>query len=229
MRYGDRKLHDYTLRGCPFFEGMSPGTVERIEEVAGFREYEPRQTIFFPDDACDTVFWVHSGRAKVTRAFGENRAFTFRHLAEGDMLGEECLVERRTREDQAEALTDTVLIQLDAQDFRRIAREVAEFSHAISRALCRRAMDLEQVLVETVSVPVRQRIALGLVRLCRQEDVPFDGALRVTHQELADLVGTTRETATGVLHDLREGGLIDLAHRRILVHDIPALEAEVST
>ncbi len=198
--------------------------MDQIEELIAFREYEPRQVIFFPNDPCDLVYWVHTGRVKVTRVGDQGRSLTFRHAMAGDLLGEECLVARRCHQDYAEALGPVVLGMLRSQDFRRLAREEVELCHAVAQALCRRTMDLEQVLADTIFVPVRRRIALGLLRLYRQEEVPTDGTLRVTHQEVANIAGTTRETATGVLHGLREEGLLELSNRRIIVVDPAGLE-----
>jgi CRP-like cAMP-binding protein len=203
---------------------MSGRLVEMIEEEVSFREYDPRQVVYFPDDPCEFVYWIHSGRVKVNRVGDQGRSLTFRHAVSGDILGEECLVEKRCYQDYAEALVPSVLGMVRSQAFRRLAREEVELCHAVAQALCRRTMDLEQVLADTIFVPVRRRIALGILRLYRQEDVPTDGTLNVTHQEVANIAGTTRETATGVLHGLREEGLLQLANRRIMVVDPTALE-----
>jgi len=213
-----------SLREEPFFQAMSPAVVAGVEEYVYARTYEPRQVIYFPDNLCDHVYWVHDGRVKITRASADGREITFRHLFTGDMFGEECLVETGKRRSYAEALAKTTLYLMRADDFRRIVREECEIGLMLSKSLCHRAMEVEQVLAVTVFTSVRSRLAWGLLRLYRRTPDCHDGSLRITHQELASLIGATRETTTSVLHELRQNGVIAMANRNVTILDPAALE-----
>ena len=213
-----------SLRDEPFFRTMSDSLLSRIESYVFHRDYEPRQIVYFPDDPPDYVYWVREGRVKVTRVFGDRRELTFRHFLPGDMLGEECLVDRPKRGAYAEAMMSSVLCLMRADDFRRIAREEAEFSLKVARCLCRRIAETDEVLAEMVFKPVRSRVASGLLRLYRRTPKSENGTLRVTHQEIANLVGSTRETTTAVLHRLRDEGILTIANRRLTIVDAEALE-----
>ncbi len=213
-----------SLRDEPFFRSVSDAALARIEEYAYHREFEPRQIVYFPDDPCDCAYWVREGRVKITRTSPDGRELTFRHVFSGDMFGEECLVEKPKREAQAEAMTQTILCLMRASDFRRVAREEPEVSLILAKRLCHRAIEMEQVLTETVFKTVRSRVASGLVRLYQRAPEGSHGALHVTHQELANLIGSTRETTTAVLHTLRDEGILDIANRRVMVLDALALE-----
>jgi len=213
-----------SLHQEPFFRGMTRSVVDRIEAFVYHREYEPRQIVYFPDDPCDYVYWVRQGRIKVTRVSADRRELTFRHLLAGDILGEECLIERSKRYDYAEAVLPSILCLMRADDFRRVISEEAEVACAVAKRLCSRVTEIEQVLAETVFRSVRSRVASGLVRLYRRECESGRSTLRITHQEIASLVGSTRETTTAVLHDFREEGMLELANRRLTVLDAMALE-----
>jgi CRP/FNR family transcriptional regulator, cyclic AMP receptor protein len=221
---GRQNRRALSLHDDPFFLGMSGEAVGRIEAFVYHREYEARQIVYFPDDECDFVYWVRSGRIKVTRVSGDGRELAFRHLIPGDMLGEECLVPRNRRYDYAEAMLPSLLCLMRVDDFRRAVREEAELCYRIAERLCRRIVDTEQVLSDTVFTPVRGRVAATLMRLYHLEQAHGGATLRVTHQELANLTGSTRETTTAVLHGLQTDGLIELANRRITIHDPGALE-----
>jgi CRP-like cAMP-binding protein len=218
-----------SLASEPFFMGMSESALRQVEGLVYHREYEPRQIIHFPEDPCDHVFWVREGRVKVTRVSGDGRELTFRHLLPGDMLGEECLVHREKRSDYAESMGVTVLCLMRAEDFSRLYSQILELSNRVTMHLCRRTIELENVLSDTVFNSVRRRVASGLLRLYRKErNVQGDflgngGTLRVTHQEVANLIGSTRETTTSVLHALREAGILQMANRRLTVLDSAAL------
>lgn len=215
------------LQEEPFFREMSAGVVARLEAFVYHRPYEERQIVYFPDDPCDYVYWVREGRVKVTRVSADRRELTFRHVLPGEMLGEECLLTKRPRrDDYAEAMMPTILCLMRAEDFRRLLREEVELTRAVAERLARRVVELQQVMAETVFSTVRSRVASGLLRLYRRHHGREANVLRVTHQEIANLVGSTRETTTAVLHALREEGLVEIANRRITLLDPVALEHE---
>lgn len=213
-----------SLREEPFFRDLNETLLNRMEGYVFHRDYEPRQIIFFPDDPLDYVYWIREGRVKITRLSSDRRELTYRHLVPGDMFGEECLLNRAKRETYAEAMTTSVICLMRADDFRRIAREDVEIAYRTAQRLLLRVTDLEQTLTETVFQSVQQRIASCLIRLYRQTPKSDNNALRITHQEIASLVGSTRETTTALLHGLRETGVISLGNRRITVLDPAALE-----
>jgi len=213
-----------SLRDEPFFEHMSDTGLDKVEEYVYHREYDTRQIIFFPEDSCEHVYWVRSGRVRITQVSSENRSFTFRHVFPGDLIGAAALIDRPRREHYAEAVEPTVLCLMRLDDFRRLTREEHEFASAVAQNLARRVADLEHVLGDTVLRPVRSRVAAGLLRLIRL-DPDSDGArVRITHQEIANLVGSTRETATNVLHELRDAGVVALENRKLTILDHTALE-----
>ncbi|MCK5862937.1 MAG: cyclic nucleotide-binding domain-containing protein, partial [Candidatus Hydrogenedentes bacterium] len=133
-----------------FFHGMNQDVIERVNAFSYHRRYEPRQVIYFPDDPCDYVYWVRSGRVKITHLSESGREVTFRHLFAGDLFGEECLVQTLRRGTYAEAITSSLVTLLRSKDFLRILREDSELCHAVACQLCRRAMDTETVLAEFV-------------------------------------------------------------------------------
>ena len=207
----------------PFFKAMSPSVLAKVEAYVYHRSYESRQVIYFPDDPCDYVYWVREGRIRVTRVSGEGRELTFRHLSQGDMLGEECMADRPKRNDYAEALEPSTLCLMRTDDFRRVAREEVELAHAVAMRLSQRVLELEQILAETVFNSVRSRVSFALLRMSKREGHRRTTSLNITHQEVANLVGATRETVTGVLHGLRQDGVLELANRRLRIVDMAAL------
>lgn len=213
-----------SLKGISFFEGLPPSLLAWIEEHVYQREYGPRQVVFFPDDACDFVYWVRKGCVRLTRVSDDGRELSFRHAAAGDMFGEECVTNRTRRDNYAEALRPTLLCLMRAAEFRKYVQEEPALSHRLAQHLCARAIEAEQVLSEMVFCPVRRRLASGLLRLWRREGGQAGGTLQLTHQELANLIGSTRETTTATLHALRSEGIIDLANRRVIIRDPVALE-----
>ncbi len=213
-----------SLKEAPFFSNLGAPVVARIESFVHHRQYDSRQIIFFPDDPCDFVYWVREGRVRVTRVSGDGRELSFRHLFPGDILGEECLAGRSRRDDYAEALTPSLLCLMRSEDYTRLMGEEVELARAVARSLSSRVMDVEQVLAETVFNTVRSRVAAALIRLQRRVGEADRSVLRITHQEVANLVGARRETTTATLHGLQKAGIVRTANRRITIQNQTALE-----
>ena len=207
-----------------FLKGLSPRVQDEIESRASRCTFPARRMIFFPGDDANRVYWLRSGRVKVSRVSCGGRELTFKHFLPGDMFGEDCMFEEGRRENCAETMESSELITLDGDDFRLLLSREIGLTLAVARASCSRVREVEYVLSETVFRSVRGRIAAGLLRLYRQGS-PQEKTIRVTHQEMANLVGSTRETTTSVLHGLRKDGLLEIANRRVTVLDPDALAA----
>ena len=210
------------IRTVPFFRSLREDLRNEISGHCNRRTLPARQTVYFPGDSSDSVYWVQSGRVKVSRVSDDGRELTFRHFFAGDMFGEDCMLEGGTRENCAQALEPTELICLDGPLFRRLLAREIDLALAVARINCQRVREVEYVLSETVFRSVRGRVAAGLLRLHQKMASP-DQCIRVTHQEMANLVGSTRETTTSVLHGFREAGLLEMANRRVRVLDPDAL------
>lgn len=200
----------------PLFCGLSPAVCETIHEHLFERTCGPQETIFAPEDPADMVCWIDDGRVKVFRLSADGRELTFRHLYPGDIFGEECMVPHECRRTCAQSLDTTVLLCMSATHFRDLLSREIEFTLAITMHSCRRAREIESIFSETIFRPVRGRIAAGLLRLHQQKD-PDEQAIHITHQEVANLVGTTRETTTSVLQSFRKAGVLEMANRRVTV------------
>ena len=211
--------HILPLEEVTFFQDMPQVLVARIEGYMYVREYEPRQIIHFPDDTCDYLYWVRGGRVRITRNSQEEKEFTFRHVRTGDCFGEEALGHRSRRENYAEALENTTLWLLRGDDAGRLMRDDNIFAGAMARHLVTRLNETEEVLVSTVFEPVRQRVIMGLARLLPRPMTSGLVQLSLTHQELANLIGSTRETTTFALHTLRDEGLLTIKNRQIIINE----------
>lgn len=223
-------MHRFTRLSLPslaeekFFHGLDPAVTAGLDAYAWHRQYDPRQIIYFPDDQCDYVYWVRSGRVKISHVTEKGRELTFRHLFKGDFFGEECLINRPRREAYAEALTKTVLTLVRNDDFFRAVEKEPALTLAVAQHCCRRALAVENTLSDQVFIEVRQRLARRLITL-HALDVEGEGdRLCLTHQELANLIGASRETVTATLRVMQEEKLLTLANRCITLLDPEALQ-----
>lgn len=206
------------------FSTLSPALSSLLDARCQFRDCSANERIYFPEDPCDGVYWVETGRVKVSRISKEGRALTLRHCCPGDMFGEDCMASCHQRRDHAESLAASRLRWMPASEFQDLLDSEVEFTRFVLEYVRHRACDMEEVFSETVFRPVSSRIAAGLLRLCRQESGEAR-TISITHQEVANLAGSTRETTTAVLHSLRKAGVVEIANRRVTVLDLDALRS----
>jgi len=205
-----------------FFAGLGANLCRKIRGMCDVRVFPARQTIYGQGDAVDGVYWITSGRVKVYHLSGDGREVTLRHVREGELFGEECLEPGELRFNHAETLEETTFTYMRAEDFRALVACDSAFALAVARQSLCRIRDAEYKFSDTVFHPVRRRIAAGLLDLYHQGD-PGEKTIRITHQEVANLVGSTRETTTSVLHTFRNAGVLEIANRRVTVLDPEAL------
>ncbi|MBL7645098.1 MAG: Crp/Fnr family transcriptional regulator [Candidatus Hydrogenedentes bacterium] len=201
---------------------FSPELWARLDGLTQFRECGVRESIYFPEDPCDSVYWIEVGRVKLSRVSPDGRVLSLRHHSTGDMFGEDCMSGWEQRCDHAESMEATRLRFMSAEAFRSVLDSDLEFARAVLERVSRRAREMDHLYAEAVFRPVRGRIAAGLLRLYQLER-PVGRTIRVTHQEVANLAGSTRETTTAVLHSLREAGVVETGNRRVTLLDLEAL------
>ncbi|WP_079085684.1 Crp/Fnr family transcriptional regulator [Streptomyces dysideae] len=177
--------------------------------------------------------WMSMSRPMTDTAIisADGRALTTAIITPGTIFGEMVLLGQHMYDNYAEALDDAVVCVMSRADVNRLLLTDSRIAARITAILGRRLADLEQRLSDSVFKTVAQRIATTLDTLAASQ--PPAGPLRpggrhpqiaLTHEQLAALAGTSRETCTKVLRDYADRGLIRLARGRVTVLDIDRLE-----
>ena len=216
------------LQRVPVFEAMSPEDLRRVAEVAVPRRLPAGQVIFREGDASDTCYIVRSGHARAVRENVDGRAIALAHFGPGDIFGELAMFDAEKRSATLEALDDLDAIAIAGSDMRRLMRQHAEMSAKLAIALARRLREANERLSRQSFQTVQSRVAGVLTTLVEQARSEGAGArdveLKVTQAKIADLAGSSRESASRFLAVLERAGIITQGRGRITVHDPEALE-----
>jgi len=179
--------------------------------------------IYTPDDVADAIYVVDSGRVKIVRTSANGSESIVGIRNPGDIFGEVTwmTVDRR-RTTSAIALDPGDVCRLDAATFERRLRADAALATAFARGIALRLAALERELTELAGKSVPGRLVDVLGRLASEHGEPeADGTVRIalslTHKDLADLIGTSRETLTKELSVLADVGLVRVSHRTIVL------------
>ncbi len=209
-------------------------TLKRLERTAEQRQYRRRQVIHFADQPGDYVYLLCTGRVKIARVSDQGRELTLYLLEDGSLFGETGLLEAgETYEMMAETLEDSLIVAFRRSDILAALQHSLPGTQALLKLVGERRMQAENQVADLVFLEVPKRLAKLLLRL---HDSQGGGRGRggqmlkgkLTHQELANIIGSTRETTTLILNDFKRQGLIDFLGRKLLVMDRPGLEKLVA-
>jgi CRP/FNR family cyclic AMP-dependent transcriptional regulator len=220
------------LARVPVLSTLTPEDLERIAQLAVPRSFEPGQVVFREGDASDTLYIVRDGHARAVREHGDGRTITLATFGSGDIFGELALFEDELRSATVEAIERTSVVAVLGPDMRRLMAEHPQISTRLVIALGRRLRETNERLARQSFQTVQSRVAGVLKELVAQALAEAaqdqDGVLvRATQADLAQLAGSSRESASRFLAVLERAGVISQGRGRLVVHDPPALEAYV--
>ncbi|MCU1489292.1 MAG: Crp/Fnr family transcriptional regulator [Acidimicrobiaceae bacterium] len=219
------------LGRVPVFSTLEQGDLERIAEMALPRRFEPGQAVFREGDQSDTCYVVREGHARAVRSHGDGRTITLATFGPGDIFGELAMFEDERRSATVEAIEPTSVIGVLGPDMRRLMSEHPQIAARLVIALGRRLRDSNERLSRQSFQTVQSRVAVVLSQLVEQEIADGKPAAEVlvtaTQADLAQLAGSSRESASRFLAVLERAGVISQGRGRLVVHDPQALEQYV--
>jgi CRP/FNR family transcriptional regulator, cyclic AMP receptor protein len=219
------------LGRVPVFSTLARDDLERVAELAVPRTFDAGQVVFREGDASDTCYVVRSGRARAVRAHRGGRTITLAHFGPGDIFGELAMFEDERRSATVEALEQTAVIALLGPDMRRLMATHNEITLKLVVALGRRLRETNERLARQSFQTVQSRVAAVLAQLVEQARAEGaddgDVLLTATQADLAQLAGSSRESASRFLAVLERAGVITQGRGRLTVHDFDALKGYV--
>jgi CRP/FNR family cyclic AMP-dependent transcriptional regulator len=219
------------LGRVPVFETLSPPDLERVAQVAVPRSFRAHQVIFREGDASDTCYVVKSGHARAMREHADGRSIALAHFGPGDIFGELAMFDDENRSATVEAIEEVEAIAILGADMRRLLREHADISYKLVIALGRRLRETNERLARQSFQTVQSRVAGVLAQLCEQAraEGASDGDVLVvvTQAEVAQLAGSSRESASRFLAVLERAGIVSQGRGRLTVHEPEALSRYV--
>jgi CRP-like cAMP-binding protein len=219
------------LGRVPVFETLSPPDLDRVAQVAVPRSFRAHQVIFREGDASDTCYVVQSGHARAVREHADGRSIALAHFGPGDIFGELAMFDDERRSATVEAIEDVQAIAILGADMRRLLREHADISYKLVIALGRRLRETNERLARQSFQTVQSRVAGVLAQLVEQARAEGaedgDVLLIATQAEVAQLAGSSRESASRFLAVLERAGIVSQGRGRLTVHEPEALSRYV--
>ena len=219
------------LGRVPVFEALRPEDLVRVADVAVPRSFRAGEVVFREGDDSDTCYVVRSGHARAIREHRDGRQITLATFGPGDIFGELAMFDDERRSATVEATEPLEALAILGRDMRRLLRPHPEISAKLVIALGRRLRAANERLARQSFSTVQSRVAAVLGQLVEEarEQGAGDGDVLVTatQAELAQLAGSSRESASRFLAVLVRAGVISQGRGRLTVHDPAALPGYV--
>jgi len=210
-----------SLRTVPIFSELSDEDISSLAHLALRKRYPKDTVVFFENEEGDFFFTILEGRIKVTILGDDGREVILSVLGPGDFFGEMALLDNEPRSATAIAVEESELLSLHRNDFQSVLNDNRSITSALIRVLSGRLRRANHQISTLALLDVYGRVARVIVDMAREEGKRLrDGRIafrRATHQEIANRIGTTRETVTRMLKDLERQGLIHVEGKEIVV------------
>ena len=211
------------------FAGLSDRDLQELAQVAVPRSWLPGEAVFREGDSGDTCYVIRSGSVRVTRRHTDGRQMTLAELRQAEVFGELAMFGGETRSATVEAVEPTSGVAILAGDLRRTMLAHPDIAVAMLGGLADRIRAANERLARQTFQTVEGRVAsalLGQVEALSADSVegaPREVLIRATQAQIAQLSGSSRESASRFLAKLERAGVITTGRGKILVHEPAAL------
>ena len=211
------------LSEIEIFQDLTPREMQELDRVITLSHVQKGKVFYRPEDMGEVLFIVKEGRVQLYRISAEGKKLVITTLGPGTLFGEMALLGQQMHNAFAEALEDCQICVMSRTDLERLILSKPQVALRVLETTGRRLREAEHRLEDMAFKGIPARLASLLLRASdEQQSADISG---LTHQDLAETVGTYRETATQVLNDLKLQGLIDIGRKRIIILDRAGLEA----
>jgi len=207
---------------------LLPGSnISKYLQDVSVRHFEKGQIIYNTDEIADKVYFIAKGRIKLGAIGDTGREITKSIIDEGVFFGEMSLIENGNRIDFATAAEDCIVAVFQKEEFNNLLRGNASLGDLTIKTVGQKLTDLENKLESIVFMDSKSRIISFLVSEVEQrgQRVGYEWVVRnfATHQDIANITVTSRQSVTTVLNDLRSADLITFDRKRLLIRDLEKL------
>ncbi len=209
------------LKHIRLFDGMTPSEMEEMERITRMQEIKKRQPLYLPGDPSTNVYLLKKGRVKLANTGVSGKEVTFEILEPGEIFGELEVLEGLPREMTAEALDDAMICVIHREDFDRYLAAHPNVTVKLTKLIGLRLRKIQARVEDLVFRDVPARLAHLLLELSRTDGVADTRGIRLkaklTHQEMANLIGCSRETVSTIMGQFRDQGFLHLDGRSITI------------
>lgn len=211
------------LQSIPLFSLLHKQQLEEVGKSIFERSYQKGRIIFMEGEPGEAIFFIKSGRVKVTKQTKDGREHILHFINPGEVFAEVILFDESTYPATAEVVEDCTVGMIRNADMEKIISNHPDIALALLRIMARRLRIAQNQLIELALMDTTRRAASMLLFLAGEQGIKTDRGIIIdislTNQDLASLIGTSRETANRILNDFKRQKAIDLKKGQVTILD----------
>jgi CRP-like cAMP-binding protein len=226
-------MNDYIwyLKNCDLFERLAPDQIQKIESRSRSRKFNRGDLIYLPSDQSNSMLLLTSGRVKIYHLTSDGKQTLMAIIEPGELFGELGIFEEGRREEFAEPMIASSVVLIPNDLVQELMESFPQVTMGVTRLMGLRRKRVERRLKSLLFRSNRDRLVYLLLELSEKYGKPVqDGvliSLKLSHQELASLIGSTRETVTVVLGELQQEGLLVIQRRQVVLRRVETLASSI--
>lgn len=211
------------LSEIEIFQDLTEQDMAQMDRTTTMSTCDPGRVFYGPEEAGEVLFLLKKGRVQLYRLSPEGKKLVVSILEPGAIFGEMSLIGQGMHNTFAEAIEECTLCVMSRLDVEQLLVNKPQVGLRIMEVMARRLKEAESKLEDMAFKSIPARLASLLIKLSASQSTngDVDG---YTHQDLAEMIGTYRETTTQTLNDFKNQGWINIERKRIEILDQPALE-----
>ncbi|ALC90162.1 Crp/Fnr family transcriptional regulator [Bacillus sp. FJAT-18017] len=219
------------LSAVPIFRELNFCELEELVKIAQARNYKNKMYVFMQDDPLDRVFFIHSGKVKIYKTDSAGKEQIVSVLEAGEMFPHAGFFRKGNYPAHAEIIEEAQLVVIPINDFEKVLISYPELSIKLFKVLGEKIVDLQERLEAQILHNTYEQIVLLLLRLTKSNGVELGDLHRLTTQftnrELANMIGTSRETVSRTVNHLKKKKFIEQDDSGFYLINSEALQSEL--
>ena len=200
------KTKIWYLQNFNLIQGMDESSMEMMDQKSKMKKSSKREIIYFPEERSDNIYMLKEGKVKISRVSEDGKKMTLHLIGPGEIFGESAILGQDKRENIAEVVEDAVICSINRTMFQEMLTNNPKLNLSINKFIGLRIRKIQAHVEDLVFKDAQERVVAFLKRYAKTFGKKMiDGWMVrpfLTHQEIADLTATSRQTVNSILNDL---------------------------
>jgi len=200
------KTKIWYLQNFNLLQGMDESSMEMMDQKSTMKKSSKREIIYFPEERSDNIYMLKEGKVKISRVSEDGKKMTLQLIGPGEIFGESAILGQEKRENIAEVVEDAIICSINRTMFQEMLANNPKMNLSINKFIGLRIRKIEAHVEDLVFKDAEERVVSFLKRYATTFGKKMiDGWIVrpfLTHQEIADLTATSRQTVNSILNDL---------------------------
>ena len=212
-----------SLKAIPFFTQLSEGELDLLRSLAAEKHYPKNAVVLTEGEMGDSLYLIQSGKVKVFIGDQDGREMILKILGAGDFFGEMSMIDKQPRSASVTTIESSVFLVLSHAAFEKCVEKIPRIANMVMRILAQRVREADRKIGTLAMMDVYGRVASTLLELAVNENGKMIVSEKLSQQDLANMVGASREMVNRILKDLAERGFISVESKSITIinHSLP--------